>query len=126
MLKYIGLFFATVNSIKLINFADDLKAEDLEKVLKNNKIVVFTKSNCTYCDQVENLLNKDNLDAFFINLDILSDKKAVENAVNTRTNNTMVPKIFINDKYIGMLSQLKELQKNGKLYKDEEKEETEF
>ena len=33
---------------------------------------------------------------------------------------------FINDKYIGMLSQLKELQKNGKLYKDEEKEETEF
>ena len=36
--------------------------------------------------------------------------------LNERTNNSIVPKIFIKGKYIGMLSQLKEYEATGKLF----------
>jgi glutaredoxin len=53
---------------------------------------------------VEDLLENDEIDAYIVNLDKVSDPKAVKDAVNERSNNSMVPKIFINNKYIGMLS----------------------
>ena len=73
-------------------------------MLSSNKIVVFVKSKCPYCQQVEDLLENDEIDAYIINMDEVSDKNAVKEAVNERSNNSMVPKIFINDRYIGMLS----------------------
>lgn len=53
---------------------------------------------------MEDLLENDEIDAYIINMDEVSDKKAVKEAVNERSNNSMVPKIFINNRYIGMLS----------------------
>jgi glutaredoxin len=67
-------------------------------------VVVFIKSKCTFCQQVEHLLENDEVDAYIVNLDEVSDKQAVKDAVNERSNNAIVPKIFIGGKYIGMLS----------------------
>ena len=103
--------------VQQLTYASDFVASDLDSVLSSNKIVVFVKSKCPYCQQVEDLLENDEIDAYIINMDEVSDKKAVKEAVNERSNNSMVPKIFINDKYIGMLSQLKEWEANGKLFK---------
>lgn len=64
------------------------------------------------------LLENDEIDATIVNLDKVPDKKAMKDAVNERSNNSMVPKIFINNMYIGMLSQLKEYEASGRLYRE--------
>jgi glutaredoxin 3 len=86
--------------------------------LRENHVVVFVKSKCPYSQQVEDLLENDEVDAYIVNMDEVSDKRGVKEALNERSNNSMVPKIFINGRYIGMLSQLKEWEANGRLFRE--------
>ena len=104
--------------VQEITYADDFAASDLDSILSSNKVVVFVKSKCTYCQQVVDLLDNDDIDAYVINLDKVSDKQAVKDAVNERSNNSMVPKVFVNSRYIGMLSQLKEYEASGRLFSE--------
>lgn len=90
-----------------ITTADDFRADDLEAVTNENKVVVFVKNDCTYCDQVTDLLDEAGIDAYVVNMETISDSDGVKKVLDEKSGNSMVPKIFINGKYVGMLSQLK-------------------
>ena len=92
-----------------ITVADDFKGEDLQNVVDNNKVVVFIKNDCTYCTQVTDLLDQQGIDAYVVNMETSSDREGVKKVLDEKSGNSMVPKIFIDGKYIGMLSQLKQL-----------------
>ena len=102
--------------VQNVTKAEDFNVTDLNETLANHSVVVFVKSNCPYSQQVTDLLRNDGVDAYVINMDKVSDPQAVKKELNERTNNSIVPKIFIKGKYIGMLSQLKEYEATGKLY----------
>ena len=77
--------------------------------MDNNKVVVFIKNDCTYCTQVTDLLDQEGIDAYVVNMETSSDREGVKKVLDEKSGNSMVPKIFIDGKYIGMLSQLKQL-----------------
>jgi glutaredoxin len=53
------------------------------------------------------LLDEAGIDAYVVNMETISDSDGVKKVLDEKSGNSMVPKIFINGKYVGMLSQLK-------------------
>ena len=63
------------------------------------------------------LLDSLGIDALEVNMETVDDKDGVKRILDEKSGNSMVPKIFIRGKYIGMLSQLKQLEESGELIK---------
>lgn len=77
-------------------------------------VVMYTKSNCPYCDWAKQLLAAKNLPYTEIRVDLDPAKREeMERLSGRRT----VPQIFINDKSIGGFDDLSALAKSGQLDK---------
>ena len=48
----------------------------------------------------------------------VTDRDAVKRVLDDKSGNVMVPKIFVKGKYIGMLTQLQEMEASGKLMEE--------
>jgi glutaredoxin 3 len=76
------------------------------------KIVMYTKSYCSYCDRAKALLNSKQLAYTEIRVDVDSAKLSEMIKLSGRRS---VPQIFINDQAIGGFDDLAVLAKNGEL-----------
>lgn len=76
------------------------------------KIIIYTKSNCPYCDRAKQLLTAKKASYEEIRVD-LSDEKREE--MMRLSGRRTVPQIFINDQAIGGFDDLVELAETGKL-----------
>ena len=101
-----------------IRYADDFKAEELVAVTNEYPVVVFIKSDCIYCQQAIDLLENDGIDTYVVNMEDVTDRDAVKRVLDDKSGNVMVPKIFVKGKYIGMLTQLQEMEASGKLMEE--------
>ena len=68
------------------------------------KAVVWSKDNCTYCDQAKKLLESQGIE--------IEEKKigsgyALENLLEVVPNARTVPQIFLDEKYVGGFTELK-------------------
>lgn len=89
----------------------------------NGKFIVYSKPNCTYCDQAKSLLKSKNLDFVVINLDVGQQKHSEEQYIDRAallslfpTAKTM-PQISYNEgdfdsKYVGGFAELKAMLSN--------------
>ncbi|CAI7575878.1 unnamed protein product [Penicillium bialowiezense] len=75
-------------------------------LIKDNAVVVFSKSYCPYCSSSKKLLK--GLDAKFtvLELDKEDDGSAIQDALAEISGQRTVPNIFINQKHIGGNSDL--------------------
>ena len=55
------------------------------------------------------------IDTYVVNMETVSDNAGVKKLLDKKSGNSIVPKVFIDKKYVGMLSQIKEMQKSGEL-----------
>ncbi|GAO18557.1 uncharacterized protein UV8b_00835 [Ustilaginoidea virens] len=87
----------------------------VQQIIKENAVVVFSKSYCPYCRATKDTLTK--LGAVFktYELDQLSDGSALQDALEQITGQRTVPNIHIKQQHIGGNSDLQDLQKSGKL-----------
>ena len=76
------------------------------------KIVIYTKSNCPYCDRAKDLLSRKGAAFEEIYLDDRPEEYAT---LKNRTGMMTVPQIFINESLIGGYSELSALDRDGKL-----------
>ena len=69
-------------------------------------IEIYTSVNCFYCVAAKRLLDEKNISysEYDVSSDITLRKKMLEKANGSRT----VPQIFVDDKYFGGLSELKQ------------------
>jgi glutaredoxin 3 len=77
-----------------------------------NKVVVYSKETCPYCDLAKELLSARQIPYEEIRID-LDDNKRDE--MIRLSNKRTVPQIFINDQPIGGYDDLAALAKSGKL-----------
>lgn len=93
----------------------------LKSVTNENKIVVFSKTTCSYCTRAKQLLNDLKLVYKAIELD-LNHQCPNENCAQlstvliAQTRMRTVPQIFINGKCIGGFDELLSLSKNDKTF----------
>ena len=85
----------------------------LEKLIKKEKIMVFTGNNCPYCDMAKDALNKMNLKFDIRNLDDEPLDPLVQKQLDNICGFTTIPKIFVGLQCIGGGNDLKELIKAG-------------
>uniref|UniRef100_A0A2P2HXB3 thioredoxin-disulfide reductase (NADPH) n=1 Tax=Hirondellea gigas TaxID=1518452 RepID=A0A2P2HXB3_9CRUS len=96
----------------------DLPAAELvEQYIKQNKIVVFSKSTCPFCHKVKGLFKELNIAFTVLELDQISNGAAVQEALQAKTGQTTVPNTWINGTHVGGATDTLELHSKGELMK---------
>ncbi|CEP13611.1 hypothetical protein [Parasitella parasitica] len=93
----------------------DLIKDKVEEIIKDNKVVVFSKSYCPFCKKAKQLLTGLGVDFFVLELDKESDGPAMQDYLKEKTGQRTVPNIFINQKHIGGCDDLFEKHESGEL-----------
>lgn len=99
--------------------SDQLYKDFLQNLIAENKIVVFSKTSCTFCTKAKSLLDELKLSYKAIELDVDKQcpnencQKLVQTLI-VQTRMRTVPQIFLNGKCIGGFNELEELSKGGK------------
>lgn len=95
--------------------------DEIQRLIRQYPVVVFSKTFCPYCRTAKDLLEKYSLDKekfyHLVELDRF-DKEETEkyqNELEKLTGDRSVPRIFIRSKCIGDEDDLKQLENDGKL-----------
>ncbi|CUM56552.1 uncharacterized protein AC631_01834 [Debaryomyces fabryi] len=90
------------------------KAE-IQSLIDSNKILIFLKTYCPYCDSTKNLIKSLTPDFKVVELNTSNNGREIQDALREMTGQNTVPNVFINKKHIGGNSDLQALQGAGKL-----------
>ncbi len=77
-------------------------------------ITVYSGPMCGYCDAAKRLLARNNLE--FINIDVSAEDGLRDEMTKKANGKRTIPQIFFNDEHIGGYQELRELEKEGKLF----------
>ena len=77
-------------------------------------ITVYSGPMCGYCDAAKRLLARNNLE--FINIDVSTKDGLRDEMIKKANGRRTIPQIFFNDEHIGGYQELRELEKEGKLF----------
>ncbi|KAF9373713.1 hypothetical protein CPB97_000362 [Podila verticillata] len=87
----------------------------VDDIIANNAVVVFSKSYCPYCTKAKNLLRSLDIAFYVMELDNVENGAAIQAYLLELTGQRTVPNIFISQKHIGGCDDLHKLEKNGQL-----------
>eukprot|EP01039_Chlorochromonas_danica_P002866 gene2866-3130_t len=73
----------------------------VDDAIKANKIIVFSKSYCPYCNRAKAAITEQGQQFKAIELDQVPNGSAIQDALATKTGQRTVPNIFINGKHVG-------------------------
>jgi glutaredoxin 3 len=76
------------------------------------EITVYSTTWCTYCDRAKSLLKARGLEYTNVNLD---DDPAFRGKLLELTGRMTVPQIFVGERLVGGFTELRELDRSGKL-----------
>ena len=79
------------------------------------KSLMYSGPMCSFCEAAKRLLKRNNLD--FEIVDISSRDGLMQEMLRKSNGKKTIPQIFFNDKHIGGYVELRELEKNGNLFK---------
>lgn len=85
--------------------------------IKENRVVVFSKTYCSFCKMAKDSLDKIGAEYKVIELDRRNDGNAIQDHLYQITGARSVPRVFIDGKCIGGGTETKTMMQNGKLQK---------
>ena len=87
----------------------------IETQIAEAPIIVYSKSYCPFCTQTKNLLQGGGVNYQVIELDNISNGKAIQDTLKVISGQNTVPNIFIGGKHLGGNSDLQSARGNGSL-----------
>lgn len=75
--------------------------EDIQKLIKENLVVVFSKTYCPYCANTKKLFAQLNVSPKIIELDGIEDGSNIQRALLDLTGQRTVPNVFVRGNHIG-------------------------
>ncbi|CAH3183481.1 unnamed protein product [Porites evermanni] len=92
------------------------KVNEINVKIKDNKVVVYSKTYCPFCTMAKGALDAAGLkDYLVIELDEIENGDAYQDALKEITGGRTVPRVFIGGKFVGGGDAVKGLQDSGKL-----------
>jgi len=89
------------------------KVEDL---VESNKVVVFSKSYCPFCDATKKLFKTMNVEFLVLELDQMGNEGTeIQRALFELTNQRSVPNVFVGGKHVGGNDDTQAAARNGSL-----------
>ncbi|ORX85920.1 glutaredoxin-1 [Anaeromyces robustus] len=92
-----------------------LVKEFVNNLIKNENVLVFSKTFCPYCSATKKLLRNLNCPFKLVELDTFRKGKEIQNYLYDITKQKTVPSTFINGKHIGGNDKLQAMYKKGEL-----------
>ena len=89
----------------------------VNEAIKENKFMVFSKTYCGQSGLVRKILKGCNIRYGFLELDLTENGNLIHFVLKRKTQQTTLPYIFIEGKYIGGWKDLLDLKKSGELAK---------
>lgn len=90
-------------------------AAEVDELIRNNAVVVFSKSYCPYCHATKELLTSLGARFLVVELDERQDGADLQQALALRTRQRTVPSTFIAGRHIGGNDATQALHREGKL-----------
>lgn len=78
-----------------------VQRETAEKLIKENKIMVFSKSYCPYCVKAKEAISSLKYEYNAIELDNTANGDAIQSALLEMTGQRTVPNIFVSGTHVG-------------------------
>ncbi|CAM9380162.1 unnamed protein product [Ectocarpus fasciculatus] len=97
------------------NIAD--VADIVQKSIKDNKVMIFSKSFCPYCMQTKQLFADLGVNPTVFELDRHRDGPEVQSALQSLTGQRTVPNVFINGIHVGGNDGTQRALRSGELQK---------
>ncbi|XP_031634584.1 glutaredoxin-like [Contarinia nasturtii] len=112
--------FILILALYVCNGAASKETEFVTKAIAQNRVVVFSKTNCPNCNtvkqQLEYLVTKKGFKT--IEMDQLANGKQIQDALELLTAIPTVPYVFVNGKFIAGETDLKDMHQSGQLQKE--------
>ncbi|XP_073838550.1 uncharacterized protein isoform X2 [Musca autumnalis] len=89
----------------------------VQNVLKEHKVVIFSKSSCPYCSMAKEQFKKLSVPFHVIELDQRQDCNEIQDVLGQMTGQRTVPRCFIDGKFIGGGTDVKKMYETGALQK---------
>mmetsp|Transcript_44362 Transcript_44362/g.88084 ORF Transcript_44362/g.88084 Transcript_44362/m.88084 type:complete len:139 (-) Transcript_44362:193-609(-) len=89
----------------------------MENAVKDNKVMVFSKSYCPYCMKTKSSLQELGLSYGVMELDKMTEGADIQAELLTLTKQRTVPNVFVNGKHIGGNDATQEAIENGTIQK---------
>ncbi|TDZ33774.1 Glutaredoxin-C2 [Colletotrichum sidae] len=89
--------------------------QQVQSIIDENSVVVFSKSYCPYCRQTKSTLEELGAEFKVVELDQLPDGGEIQDVLEQISGQRTVPNSYIAQKHIGGNSDLQGLLKGGKL-----------
>ena len=77
------------------------------------KITIYTGPMCNYCEAAKRLLTRNN--APYEEINVAKVEGAKDEMIQKANGRRTIPQIFFDDHHVGGYTELRELEKNGKL-----------
>jgi len=87
----------------------------IEKSIKTNLIMIFSKTYCPYCNRVKDLFRTLAVPFTSMELDELPDGEQYQDELQVKTGSRSVPRVFIKGNFIGGCDDTFALHKKGEL-----------
>ncbi|CAG5118233.1 unnamed protein product [Candidula unifasciata] len=92
-----------------------LRQDLVQSLVRKHRVVIFSKSQCPYCQHSKTLLSNFGVKFVTVELDQVQEGNEMQTALGEITGVKTVPRIFINGKCIGGSNDLSSLKKSGQL-----------
>merc|ERR1719391_1332277 len=89
--------------------------EQVEKLITNNKVMVFSKTTCPFCVKIKQLFDSLKIKYEVLELDQEADGPAIQAALAEKSGQRTVPNVFINEKHVGGCDDTFKLHNENKL-----------
>jgi len=97
------------------HFEDDISAR-VDKLIADNKVMIFSKSYCPYCAKAKHLYTNLNVEYNVLELDHDPHGMEIQHYLLKKTSQRTVPNIFINHKHFGGADKSVEYFNNGQMF----------
>ncbi|KAL7785477.1 glutaredoxin [Trichoderma ceciliae] len=116
-------FFRSIftSAVKLSPEARMASVKEVQRIIDQNNVVVFSKTWCPYCKATKQTLNELKAEYKVVELDNRDDGDEIQEALLTISGQRSVPNIFIAKQHVGGNSDLQQLA-NGDTLKSRLKE----
>ncbi|QSL65931.1 hypothetical protein MERGE_003068 [Pneumocystis wakefieldiae] len=93
---------------------DEIRKQ-VESLIAQNCVMVFSKTYCSYCSNTKRILGEENIDFQVLELDNIENGPEIQEFLYEMTSQKTVPNIFIKGKHVGGNSDLEALRARGEL-----------
>ncbi len=92
-----------------------MSKEFIEQVVKKYPVVIFSKTYCPFCMKAKGILKTVFPKVKTIELDKLENGSRIQKYLGDLTGASTVPRVFINQKFVGGCDTVTKLYKSGEL-----------